>query len=125
MTNGGVREGPARELIVDGRELDPAAESELTLQYAGFSGAVKMAGNGTAYKGSTPHPGRFAQDVSCDMDTFKFLQDLQSSGRFVLVSVTDAGNNTAQGLCAVHNDGPLELVNGVVSLEMAGQLEPL
>jgi hypothetical protein len=122
MADEGIRGGVPREILIDGVEYDPAAESELTYQLSGRSGAVMMAGNGTAYRNSSPHPGRFAQDISVDAAKYKKLCDLQASGRFVSVSLTTAGNDILIGKMSVHNDGPLENANGVVSLEMAGKL---
>ena len=124
MTDGGIRGGVPREIIIDGVEYEPGADTELTYQLSGRSGPVMLAGNGVAYGNSSPLPGRFAQDLSVDSSRFSKLAALQSSGRFVAVSVTDAGNNVFYGMMKVHNDGPLENANGVVSLEMAGTLEP-
>lgn len=125
MTDGGIRGGVPREIIIDGKEYEPAADSELTYQLSGRSGPVMLAGNGKAYKNSSPHPGKFTQDISVGTAQYKALAALQASGRFVTVSLTNAGNDTFQGSLAISNDGPLENANGIVSLEMAGTLEPL
>jgi len=124
MTDGGIRGGVPREIIIDGVEYEPGADTELTYQLSGRSGPVMLAGNGIAYGNSSPHPGRFAQDISVDAAKFAKLAALQASGRFVPVSLTDAGNNVFYGNMKVHNDGALENANGVVSLEMAGTLDP-
>jgi len=124
MVDGGIRGGVPREIIIDGTEYEPAADSELSYQLSGRSGPVMLAGNGVAYGNSSPHPGRFAQDISLAPAKFSKLAALQSSGRFVAVSLTDAGNSVFYGMMKVHNDGALENANGIVSLEMAGTLEP-
>jgi hypothetical protein len=124
MTDGGIRGGVPREIIIDGVEYEPAEGANLTYRLSGRSGPVHMAGNGTLYAESNPHPGMFAQDISVDAARFKALCALQSSGRFVSVTVTTAGNEVIDGKMKVNNDGALENNNGVVSLEMAGEFRP-
>lgn len=123
MTDGGIRGGTPREIIIDGVEYEPAADSELTYNLSGRSGPVMLAGNGVAYGNSKPHAGGFKQDISVDSAKYAKLAALQSSGRFVTVSLTNAGNDVFYGSLKVNNDGALENANGVVSLEMAGTLE--
>ena len=43
---GKIRQGPAREFLYGGMQLDPAEGSELTYNLSGRSGTVHMAGNG-------------------------------------------------------------------------------
>lgn len=118
-----VRQGPARSLIVDGNELDPAEGSELAYTLSGRSGVIHMSGNGNFYGESNPHPGRFKQDVSLNADIYKKLKAIQTAGRFVSVSITTAGNEVIVGQMGVSVDGGLEMANGIVSLEMAGKLD--
>ena len=122
--DGGIRGGVPREIIIDGIEFEPAEGAQITYRFSGRSGAVKMAGNGVMYSESNPHAGWFSQDISVDVDKAKKISDLQSSGRFVSVTVTTAGNEIIDGKMKVHNDGGLENNNGVISLEMAGQFRP-
>ena len=124
MIDGGIRGGTPREIIIDGTEYEPAADSELTYNVSGRSGPVMLAGNGVAYGNSKPHPASVKQDISVDAEKYAKLCKLQSSGRFVTISLTDAGNNVFYGLVKINNDGALENANGVVSLELAGTLEP-
>jgi hypothetical protein len=118
-----IRQGPARELIVDGNELDPAEGSELSYTLSGRSGAIHMSGNSNFYGESNPHPGGFKQDVSLNADMYKKLKAIQTAGRFVSVSITTAGNEVLVGQMGISTDGGLEMANGIVSLEMAGKLD--
>ena len=124
MADGGIRGGVPREIIIDGVEYEPAEGSELTYHLAGYNGPSHLAGNRVHYKESNPHDGGFSQDISVSAAKFKTLSALQTSGRYVTVTLTDAGNNVFSGSLTISNDGALENANGVVSLEMGGGLEP-
>lgn len=118
-----IRQGPARELIYDSIQLDPAEGSELTYTTIGYHGPVHVAGNCNVYGESTPHVGYIKQDVSVNPETFKKLKAIQSSRRFAAVSCTTPGNELLVGNMAIGNDGPIENANGVVTLELYGKLE--
>ncbi|MBE3064739.1 MAG: hypothetical protein IMZ69_06940, partial [Spirochaetes bacterium] len=85
-------------------------------------GPAKLSGNGVVYAESNPHIGGFNQDISVDAAKFKKLCTLQASGRFVSATVTTAGNEILDCKVKVNNDGAPENNNGVVSLEMAGEV---
>ncbi len=118
-----ILQGVARELIVDGMELDPAEGSELSYTLSGRAGVVHLAGNGKVYGESNPHIGMLKQDVAVNADVYKKLKAIQNAGRFVSVSCSTAGNDLLIGTMAIGNDGGLENVNGIVSLEMHGTLD--
>ena len=119
---GKIRQGPAREFLYGGMQLDPAEGSELTYNLSGRSGTVHMAGNGSVYSESNPHPGSIKQDISVDGEMYNRLKAIQSAGSFLPVSVTTAGNDLLTGEMAIGNDGAIENANGVVSLELYGTL---
>jgi hypothetical protein len=118
---GEMRQGTAREFIVDSIELDPAEGTELTYRLSGRAGEIHTAGNGHVYGESNPHAGYVKQDVSVNGDTYAKLKAIQTAGRFVSVSVTTVGNDLLTGQLAIGGDA-LENANGVVSLEMHGAL---
>ena len=120
MTNE-IRQGPARQLIIDGMELDPAEGSELSYMLSGRAGEIHVAGNGNVYGESNPHIGSLKQDVSVNGDMYKKLKAIQTAGRFVSVSCTTVGNDLLIGTMAVGGDG-LENANGICSLELYGNL---
>lgn len=123
MASGKIIQGPARELIIDSIELDPAEGSELTYATHGYSGPVHIAGNGGVYGEANPHIGYINQDVAVDPDTYQKLKGIQNARRFVSVSCTTPGNELLIGQMAIGNDGAIENVNGIVSLELQGKLE--
>ena len=116
-----IRQGAARQLIVDGNELDPAEGSELTYRTSGRAGEIHLSGNGNAYGESNPHIGMLSQDVSVNGKIYKKLKAIQNEGRFVSVSCTTAGKELLIGEMAVGGDA-IENANGIVSLELHGKL---
>ena len=80
---GKIRQGPAREFLYGGMQLDPAEGSELTYNLSGRSGSVHMAGNGAVYSESNPHPGSVKQDISVDGEMYNRLKTIQSAGSFL------------------------------------------
>ena len=123
MADGEIRGGVPRQIKIDGQEYEPAEGSEFTYHLSGYNGPSHLAGNRVHYKEQNPHDGGFTQDISLGPDGFATLSSLQSSGRYVTVSITDAGSNVFSGRLTISNDGALENANGIVSLEMGGTLE--
>ena len=121
--DGEIRGGVLRQIKIDGKEYEPAEGSEWTYHLLGYDGPSHLAGNRTHYKEQNPHDGGFSQDLSVGPDEFDTLSALQSSGRYVTVSITNAGSRVYSGKMAISNDGALENANGIVSLEMGGNLE--
>ena len=123
MADGEIRGGVLRQIKIDGKEYEPAEGSEWTYNLSGYGGPSHLAGNRVHYKEQNPHDGGFKQDLSVGPDEFATLSALQSSGRYVTISITDAGSRVFSGRMTIKNDGPLECANGIVSLEMGGNLE--
>lgn len=121
--DGEIRGGVLRQIKIDGKEYEPAEGSEWTYNLSGYGGPSHLAGNRVHYKEQNPHDGGFKQDLSVGPDEFATLSALQSSGRYVTISITDAGSRVFSGRMTIKNDGPLECANGIVSLEMGGNLE--
>ena len=120
---GEIRGGVLRQIKIDGKEYEPAEGSEWTYNLSGYGGPSHLAGNRVHYKEQNPHDGGFKQDLSVGPDEFATLSALQSSGRYVTISITDAGSRVFSGRMTIKNDGPIECANGIVSLEMGGNLE--
>lgn len=121
--DGEIRGGVLRQIKIDGKEYEPAEGSEWTYNLSGYGGPSHLAGNRVHYKEQNPHDGGFKQDLSVGPDEFATLSALQSSGRYVTISITDAGSRVFSGRMTIKNDGPIECANGIVSLEMGGNLE--
>jgi hypothetical protein len=121
--DGGIRGGVPREIIIKSiGEVDPAEGSQITYWLSGRSGKAKLAGDDVMYSESNPHLGGFTQDISVDASTHKKLCDLQSSGKFDSVTVTLPSGDILDCNVKVDVEGKLDNNNGVVSLEMAGEV---
>ena len=121
--DGGIRMGVPREIIIDGKEYEPAEGEKLNYHLSGYSGPTHLAGNRVHYSEANPHDGGFSQSLSVSADQFKTLSALQTSRRYVTVTITTAGNDVLSGSLSVANDGALECDDGIVALEMGGSLE--
>ena len=117
-----IRGGVARQVRIDNREYEPAEGTNLTYNESGRSGAVRVAGNGVTYGESNPYAGFFSQDLAVDAEQLTELTKLQTSGRFVPVTVVTPGDETLDGKMKIANEGALQSANGVVSIEMGGTL---
>lgn len=119
-----IRGGVPREINLAGLDLHPAEGETITYMLSGRSGTVHIAGDGDIYQESNPALGGFNQTVSVSDDEFQALVDAQSSGVKLSGYFTTAAGVTFNVLQAgIANDGPLELDNGTVSLEVRGNIE--
>jgi hypothetical protein len=118
-----IRGGVPREVNIDGEDYDPAEGAQINFMLSGRSGAVHIAGNEEIYQESNPHLGGFNQDISCDDDKFATLSAAQSNGSKISGYFITASNQAYTFTGGISNDGPLELDNGVVSLEVRGKVE--
>ncbi len=118
-----IKGGVPREMNIGGNDFDPAEGAQINYMVSGRSGPVHIAGNEKIYRESNPSLGGWNQDLACDSVQFQKLVEIQEaetegSGYFI----------TAAGIAytfngAISNDGPLELNNGVCSVEWRGKVE--
>lgn len=119
-----IRGGVPRELNLAGLDLHPAEGETVTYMLSGRSGPVHLAGDGDTYQESNPALGGVNQVVSVSDDEFADLVAVQSAGEKINGYFTTAAGVTFNILGAgIANDGPLELDNGTVSLEIRGNVE--
>lgn len=119
-----TRGGVPREFNFAGLDLDPAEGENVTYKLSGRGGMVHKAGNGKNYRESNPLLGGVNQTVSVSDDDFLALIEAQSSGEPLNGYFTTAAGMTYNILNAgITNDGPLELDNGTVALEIGGDVE--
>lgn len=118
-----IRGGVPRELNFAGIDLHPAEGENINYSLPGRSGVVKLAGDGSRYKSSNPYAGKVTQTVSVSDDEFQALVDAQSSGEEQSGYFTTAAGVTFNIFGSISNDGPLELDDGTVSLEIMGDIE--
>ena len=119
-----TRGGVPREFNFAGLDLDPAEGETVTYMLSGRSGARHKAGNGNNYRESNPALGGVNQTVSVSDDDFAALVAAQESGVKLNGYFTTSAGKTFNILNAgISNDGPLELDNGTVALEIGGDVE--
>ena len=119
-----TRGGVPREFNFAGLDLDPAEGENVNYKLSGRSGPVHKAGNGKNYRESNPALGGVNQTVSVSDDEMAALVAAQESGVAQNGYFTTAAGLTFNILNAgITNDGPLELDNGTVALEIGGDVE--
>lgn len=119
-----IRGGVPREFNFGGLNLHPAEGENLNYSLSGRSGAVHIAGDGDIYQESNPTLGMVKQTISVSDDEFAALVAVQASGEKKSGYFTTAAGVTFNVFGGISNDGPLELDNGTVALEIAGIVEP-
>jgi len=118
-----IRGGVPRDFNFAGIDMHPAEGETITYMLSGRGGAVHIAGDADIYQESNPLIGGANQTVSVSDDEFKALVDAQSSGEKQTGYFTTAAGVTFNMFGGIANDGPLELDNGTVSLEIRGKVE--
>ena len=118
-----IRGGVPRELNFAGIDLHPAEGETVTYMLSGRGGPAHIAGDGDIYAESNPFMGGVNQTVSVSDDEFKTLVTAQGSGEKQTGYFTTAAGVTFNIFGAIANDGPLELDNGTVALEIKGNVE--
>ena len=118
-----IRGGVPREFNFAGIDLHPAEGETITYMLSGRGGPMHKAGDDDIYQESNPFLGGANQSVSVSDDEFKTLVDAQGSGEKLTGYFTTAAGVTFNMFGGIANDGPLELDNGVVALEIRGNVE--
>lgn len=118
-----IRGGVPRDFVLSGREFTPAEGETINYMLSGRGGPMHIGGNGTVYKESNPLLGGANQSLACDEDDFAFLVALQESSEQLTGYFTMPSGETFSMFVGISNDGALELDNGVVALEVRGNVE--
>ena len=119
-----IRGGVPREFNFAGIDLHPAEGETVTYMLSGRGGPMHKSGDGQNYKESNSYLGGVNQVVSVSDDEFKTLADTQASGEKQAGYFTTASGVTFNILDAgISNDGPLQLDDGKVTLEIGGDVE--
>ena len=118
-----IRGGVPRELNFAGIDLHPAEGETVTYMLSGRGGPAHIAGDSDIYAESNPFMGGVNQTVSVSDDEFKTLVDAQGSGEKQTGFFTTAAGVTFNIFGSIANEGPLELDNGTVALEIKGNVE--
>lgn len=118
-----IRGGVPRDYNLGGFDFHPAEGENALIKLSGRGGTVHIAGDSDIYKESNPQLGGFNQVLSCDNEDFAKLRTLQDSAEKLTGYATMPDGTTYNMFVGISNDGPLELDNGTVSVELAGNVE--
>jgi hypothetical protein len=118
-----VRGGDIRQFILDGRELDPAAESEWNVMLGGRENETAISGNGSLHVTQKRVPSKVTGcAISCDNERgdHEFLHDLKEAGEPVPCTLSLADGTTYSGSLVVSGEVAGNTGNGQVTFELAG-----
>ena len=118
-----VRGGVPRDFNFAALDLHPAEGETVTYMLSGRGGPIHIAGDGDIYGESNPQLGGVNQTFAVSDDEFKALVDVQASSELQTGFFTTAAGVTFNIFGGIANDGPLELDNGTVALEIRGNVE--
>lgn len=118
-----VRGGDIRQLTVNGREFGVGKEATVNVDLGGFSNDGGLNGNGTLHINQTRKLAGFSDcPISIDdaNQDLEFLQDIQSQGIVVPVTMTLASNVVYSGSLSVWGEFQKNSGEGSATLEMRG-----
>lgn len=117
-----IRGGVPIDFNLDGETYSAAEGENALIKLSGRGGAVHIAGDSTIYREQNPQLGGVNQTLSCDEAQFALLREAQNSSEKLTGYMTMPSGETYNMVVAITNDGALELDNGTVSLELAGNI---
>lgn len=120
----GVRAGDIRQFTIDGREFDPAPETNVTIMLSGFNNESAPTGNGKAHTTQRRKLGGFdGMSVSLNNGNqdLEFIQELSDDGEAVSVTITLADGVTYAGQLAVEGELNPNMGEGTLEIAMRGQ----
>lgn len=119
----GVRAGDIRSFTVDGREFDPAPETNVTIILSGFNNESAPTGNGKAHTTRRRKLGGIdGMSVSLDNSAqdLEFVQAIADEGDPVTVTLTLADGVTYSGQLATEGEINPNMGEGTLELSMRG-----
>ena len=120
----GVRGGDIRQLIIAGRELDPANDADVSIMRQGFDNENLPTGNGKLHVNQKRKLAGFdgmevsSDDVGQDLE---YLQDISNAGDPVPVTLTLASGVTYSGSLSVEGEITKASSTGKIGFAMRGQ----
>lgn len=118
-----VRGGDISQLLINGRELDPVAEANVTYRLAGWKNENSPTGNGGMHTKRTRKLGGFdSLPISLDSgnEDLEFLQEIADAGEPVPMSMTKADGSTYSGDLTIEGDLDANTGDGQVELTAYG-----
>jgi len=117
----GLKGGDIRQLVVQGKELTPAAEADFEFSPSGIEVEGRVGGNGKSYGIGKRKPAYLKTSVLGDSESgvLEYLQEIEDTGNAVPASFTLASGDTYGGSLRVV--GALaQKKDGSIDLEMQG-----
>jgi hypothetical protein len=118
-----VRAGDIRQVTIQGREFDPAPETNVTIILAGVTNENASTGNAGMHTTQRRKLGGFdALTLSIDSgrQDYEFIQEIANLGETVPVTITLASNVTYSGALAVEGELTHNAGEGTLELAMRG-----
>ena len=120
----GVRAGDIRQFTINGREFDPAPETNATIMLAGFRNESAPTGNGEQHTTQRRKLGGIdGMSVSLDntRQDLEFIQGISDAGTPVPVTLTLADGITYAGELAIEGDVNPNSGEGTLELAFRGK----
>lgn len=121
----GVRAGDIRQFTIQGREFDPAPETDVTIILAGFNNESQPTGNGQLHTTQRRKLGGFdGMTVSLDngRQDLEFIQSIGDAGAEVPVTLTLADGVTYSGQLTLEGELQPNMGEGTVEIGMRGKV---
>lgn len=121
----GVRAGDIRQFTIQGREFDPAPETDVTIILAGFNNESQPTGNGQLHTTQRRKLGGFdGMTVSLDnsRQDLEFIQRIGDEGAEVPVTLTLADGITYAGQLTLEGELQPNMGEGTVEIGMRGKV---
>ena len=120
----GVRAGDIRQFTIEGRELDPGPETNVTVLIAGFNNETVATGNGEPHTTQRRRLGGI-DGMSISLDNTRqdaeFLQGISNAGTPVPVTLSLADGVTYAGVLAIEGELMPNMGEGSVEIAMRGK----
>ena len=115
----GIPGGPFKSFKYGGLNLHPKEDATPEVEFSGRDFDVKITGDDENYSEATSKPGMILCDCVMDLADYKTLSAMKD-GSPRAGTATDANGNVLSINAAIN--GEMKLVNGVVSLNLAGKV---
>lgn len=119
---GAIRAGDIRQFIIDGREFDPAPESDWNDMLGGFSNEYGLTGNGQSHITQSREPAGVDAIVSVDVERGdkEFIKELRDNGTEFPYTLTYANGETYSGVGVITEEVQYSARDGQMTLNIRG-----
>ena len=120
---GAVRAGDIRSFNIDGREFDPAPESNYTITLGGFQNEAAQTGNGRLHitqRRELAGIGDAAVSIDSERGDHEFISVRKNEGRVMPVTMTKTDGTTYAGELAIVGEIEENTGEGQLTMELRG-----